>query len=215
MAHENRGKTSPHRIAEPVRAQIVQQASGRYAGCNQHHLLDLLEEREGITVSRSSLPRIMQQAGIGSVKPGPKPKHRLRRPRYPQEGQLVQIDASLHAWLEEWGPRLSLVGGIDDATRNVVGAVFREQEDQQGYFEMIEQMVTRYGAPLALYHDRYTMFPTRRSDVREDHSMAEQLQGTQTQTQLGSRTALSGERAQFCFLFLLSKRSKVRRRRIS
>ena len=38
-------------------------------------------------------------------------------------------------------PRLSLVGGIDDATRKVVGAIFREQEDQQGYFEMIERMV--------------------------------------------------------------------------
>ena len=97
----------------------------------------------------------------------------------------MQIDASPHAWLQDRGPRLSLVGGIDDATGKVVGAIFREQEDQQGYFEMIEQMVHRYGAPLALYHDRHTMFPTHRQDATQDHSIEEQLKGTQTQTQLG------------------------------
>ncbi|GCE27500.1 transposase [Dictyobacter alpinus] len=185
MAHKNRGKANPRRIPDPMREHIVQQAKGVYAGCNQHHLRDLLEEREGVMISRSSLRRILEEASILTPIPAPKLKHRLRRPRYRQEGQLVQIDASPHAWLQERGPRLSLVGGIDDATGKVVGAIFREHEDQHGYFQVIQQMVERYGRPLALYHDRHTMFPASDHHASQHESVEEQLRGTKTPTQLG------------------------------
>jgi len=185
MVHGNRGRVSHRRISAEVRAQVVTLASGRYGGCNQHHLRDLLEEREGLKLSRASVRRILQEAGIHRVAPRKGPKHRLRRPRYRQEGQLVQIDGSPHAWLEERGPRLSLLGGIDDATGKVVGAVFREQEDQQGYFQVLRQMVESYGSPLAIYHDRHTMFPARARQATEADSINEQLAGSRTTTQLG------------------------------
>src|SRR5216683_3403145 len=125
MIHGNRGKASPRRIAQETRQQISELAQGRYAGCNQHHVRDLLEERDGIVISRASVRRILEEEGVLKVPPKKQPKHRLRRPRYKQEGQLIQIDASPHNWLQERGPRLTLVGGIDDATGKVVGAVFR------------------------------------------------------------------------------------------
>lgn len=53
------------------------------------------------------------------------------------EGMLVQIDGSPHAWLEGRGPKFSLIGAIDDATGKVVSALFRQQEDAQGYFLLI------------------------------------------------------------------------------
>jgi transposase len=37
-----------------------------YAGCNQYHLTDLLAEREGIRISRSTVRRILEDAGISS-----------------------------------------------------------------------------------------------------------------------------------------------------
>lgn len=185
VIHGNRGRRSPHRISDERRAQICQLATGIYAGCNHHHLRDLLEEREGINISRASLRRILQGAGLIQVKPVKQPKHRLRRARYRQEGQLIQIDASPHAWLQERGPRLTLVGGIDDATGKVVGALFREHEDQQGYFLMLRHVLEQYGSPLAVYHDQHTMFPKARRDATQDHSIAEQLQGKRQGTQLG------------------------------
>ena len=185
IVHGNRGRVSHRRIGEEVRRQVVALACGTYAGCNQHHLRDLLEEREGITLSRASVRRILQEAGVQVVGPRKRPKHRLRRPRYRQEGQLVQIDGSPHAWLEERGPRLSLMGGIDDATGKVVGAVFAEQEDQQSYFQVLRQMVEHYGCPLAIYHDRHTMFPARARQATEADSISEQLAGKRTTTQLG------------------------------
>src|SRR5579863_58467 len=159
MMHGNRGKRSPRRISEEIRKRVSSLVQGKYAGCNQHHVRDLLEEREGIQLSRASVRRILHEAGVWVVQPVTGPKHRLRRPRYRQEGQLLQIDASPHDWLQGRGPRLSLVGGIDDATGKVVGAVFREQEDQQGYMLMLRQVVESVGSPQAVYHDRHTMFP--------------------------------------------------------
>jgi len=185
VIHGNRGKRSPRRIEEATRKQFSRLSQERYAGCNQRHLRDLLEERDGIQMSRASVRRILEEKGVLVVQARTRPTHRLRRPRYRQEGQLIQIDASPHDWLQERGPRLSLVGGIDDATGKVVGAVFREQEDQQGYMQMLRQVVEQYGCPQALYHDRHTMFPTSRHDATQQHSTQEQLTGSRTSTQLG------------------------------
>ena len=52
---------------------------------------------------------------------------------------LLQLDGSPHAWLEERGPRLSLLAAIDDATGTVPAAIFREQEDAAGYLMVLHQ----------------------------------------------------------------------------
>lgn len=64
VAHGNRGRKPMHTIREDVRKQVIALATTTYQGCNQQHLRDLLEEREGITLSRSSVHRILQQAGL-------------------------------------------------------------------------------------------------------------------------------------------------------
>lgn len=42
---------------------------------------------------------------------------------------------------------MTLVGGIDDATGAVTGAVFREQEDAAGYLEVLRDTLRRHGVP--------------------------------------------------------------------
>ena len=42
---------------------ILELAQGEYAGCNDSHLADLLAEREGITISRQALRRLLRGAG--------------------------------------------------------------------------------------------------------------------------------------------------------
>ncbi|HEV2581405.1 MAG TPA: ISNCY family transposase [Ktedonobacteraceae bacterium] len=181
LVHGNRGRSPIHRIKEETRQQILRLAQTTYVGANQQHLRDLLEEREGIVVSRATVRRIVQPAGSPQRKP---PQHRRRRKRYAQEGMLVQIDGSPHAWLEERGPRLHLLAAIDDATGKVLAAIFREQEDRVGYFQLVEQLVTRYGRPLAFYHDRHEIFPKQRA-VSEADSLEEQLAGRKTPSQFG------------------------------
>ncbi len=137
LVHGNRGRVSPRRLGEATRARILGLAKEEYAGCNDSHLADLLAEREGITIARSSLQRLLRAEGRPSTRRRRAPKHRSRRDRMPREGLLLQTDGSRHDWLEDRGPWLTLVGYIDDATGRVTGATFRDQEDSAGYLEAL------------------------------------------------------------------------------
>ena len=95
---------------------------------------------------------------------------------------LLQIDASRHDWLEGRGPYLSLVGAIDDATGLVPWACFREQEDSEGYFELLRQTLRRKGLPLALYSDRHGIFFKTKD---KELSLEEQMDGRRHPTQFG------------------------------
>jgi transposase len=181
LAHGNRGRQPVHAIDVQTRQRVLGLASSKYQGCNHQHLSELLEA-EGITISRSTVRRILGAAGLKSPRKRRPPKHRRRRERYPQEGMLVQIDGSPHAWLEERGPRLNLIAAVDDATGKVLGALFREQEDAHGYFLLLGQIVAKHGRPLAVYHDRHGIFERT---PKEPESLAEQLAGHREPTQFG------------------------------
>jgi len=84
--------------------------------------------------------------------------------------------------MEGRGPRLSLIGAIDDATGKVPYALFRDQEDAQGYFLLLRRIVADQGIPMALYHDRHSIFERPKSDPE---SLEEQLEGIRRPTQFG------------------------------
>ncbi len=89
VVHGNRGRRPIHRITDEIRQQILTLAQTKYAGCNQEHLRDLLQEREGIKVSRASVHRILAQAGLLAESSRKPVKHRQRanpRRRRPLSG---------------------------------------------------------------------------------------------------------------------------------
>lgn len=182
MAHGNRGRPPAHAIDPAVQAQVIALARERYAGCNHQHLTELLAEREGIMLSRPSVWRTLTGAGIRSPRRRRPPKHRLRRERYAQEGMLLQIDGSRHDWLEGRGPYLTLIGAIDDATGTVPGALFREQEDAQGYFLLLREIIEKKGVPLAVYSDKHSIFTV---NPRRTETLEEELSATREPTQFG------------------------------
>jgi transposase len=186
LMHGNRGRRPLHALSDEVKAQVRALAQSRFAGCNDQHLSELLAEREAIALSRSSVRRILRGAGITSPRKRRSPKHRSRRERYPQEGMLLQIDGSRHQWLGEDGPYLTLLGAIDDATGKVPAARFREQEDAQGYFLLLEQIVATQGIPLALYHDGHSIFIHATGGRR---TIAEHLTGKPDLTQFARALA--------------------------
>ena len=184
LAHGNRGRKPANAMGEEVKGRVVDLALTKYLGFNQQHFSELLDEREGIRLSRSSVRNVLLGAGIRSPRKRRPPRHRSRRERYPKEGMLLQIDESPHDWLEGRGPRISLIGAIDDATGKVPCALFREQEDSHGYFVLLRDIVGRYGVPLALYHDRHSIFEMT-VDERERETIQEQLAGKPMLTQFG------------------------------
>lgn len=178
--HGNRGRPSPGRLGEDVRAQVKELLAGRYAGCNDHHLAELLALREGIVLSRKSVERIRREAGLKAVRRRRPPKHRQRRERMPQEGMLLQVDGSPHHWFGPDQPVCALLVAIDDATGTVAAATFREREDAHGYFLLLRQVLQTKGIPLDLYHDRHSIF---QDNSRRPWTLEEELQGRKEPTQ--------------------------------
>ena len=181
LVHGNRGRRPVHTLDPGLRDRVIALAEGTYAGCNDQHFSELLAEREGMVLSRSSVRRILRAAGRRSPQRRRPPRHRSRRERMPQAGMLLQVDGSRHQWLGPDGPWLTLVGAIDDATGDVPYALFREQEDAQGYLLLLREVVRRRGVPLALYSDRHTIF---QSEAKEPLTLEEQLAGKPLPTQV-------------------------------
>jgi len=141
-----------------VQEKVITLARVRYPGVNHTHLTELLAEREGLLLSRSTVRRILVKAGLPSPRQGRSPRHRCRRMRMPQEGMLLQVDGSHHRWLEERGPWCVLLLAVDDATGTVPYALFSEREDTESYFRLMTGIIKQHGIPLALYSDRHIVF---------------------------------------------------------
>lgn len=179
LSHGNRGKTPVNRTPDSLRERIVDLAKTTYQDYNDTHFTEeLAEQPEPIVVSRSTLRRIRRAAGQGSPKKRRAPRYRSRRERYSQVGMLLQTDGSRHDWLEGRGPWLTLVGMIDDANNEIVGATFREEEDATGYFLVLQQVCLTKGLPQALYADRHTIFQSP-SQPTVEQELASELPRTQ------------------------------------
>jgi transposase len=181
LAHGNRGKPPYNVLDTEIRQQVIELARTKYKGFNQQHYSEKLREKEGVPLSRSTVRRILLTAGITSPRKRKAPRHRSRRERYARAGMLLQTDGSPHDWLEDRGPKLCLIGAIDDATSEVLYACLQPTETTAAYIRMLRAITCSHGLPLALYHDRHSIFKVTAQQMTLD----EQLAGKTPQTQLG------------------------------
>ena len=181
LAHANRGRPSHRRLPERTRQALLRLARSKYAGFNDHHLAEKLNEVEGLHLSRETLRRLLRKEGLGSPRKRRAPAHRLRRLRVAREGELLQLDGSPHDWLEGRGPRLTVLGMQDDASGKILAAQFFLSETTEGYFHLLHSVLRRFGIPTAFYGDRSGIF------VRNDDSWTreEELAGQRQPTQFG------------------------------
>ena len=182
LVHGNAGRCQKHRTTQDVREQVVMLRRGKYDGFNDQHFTEKLAEVEGLVLSRETVRRILREAGLGSPGKRRPPKHRSRRERKAQAGQMILWDGSDHDWLEGRGPRLCLMGAIDDATGEFLpGAHFTEQESTVGYLRVLRDILRGKGIPHTVYGDRHGSL--RRND--KHWTLAEELAGRQEPTQVG------------------------------
>lgn len=189
LVHGNRGREPVNRTDAELRVRVTGLAAGRYEGANRAHLAELLERHERISIPARTLRRILDEAGQPSPRPHRAPRHRSRRERAEREGHLLQVDGSRHRWFGPEQPFATLVGAIDDATSRVTGANFRAQEDGAGYFTVLTQTSDRHGLSWLLYSDRHGIF---HRDRRRPPTLAEQLTGVRSLTQVGRALEVAG-----------------------
>jgi hypothetical protein len=70
---------------------------------------------------------------------------------------MVQMDGSHHDWLEGRGPKLVLMGYIDDATNRFYGR-FYDYEGTMPAMGGLKGYIKRYGLPGSIYLDRHSTY---------------------------------------------------------
>lgn len=161
LIHKNTGRKPSHAIDESLILQIVSlKQSDLYCDANFRHFRELLQRRENINISYSSLHTLLSKAGLKSPKKRRRIKLHRRRKRKEQEGLLLQMDATPFEWFGGT-EKFSLHGAIDDATGKVAGLYLTKHECLHGYWELTRRLIGRHGIPASLYADRHAIFLSR------------------------------------------------------
>jgi len=181
VAHGNRGRQAPNALDKALRARILSLDEDRYLDFNDTHFTEMLLSCEKIPISRETVRQLRRQAGRGPKRKRRPPGYRSRRPPKERMGAMVQWDGSPHPWFGPSRPPCCLLIAVDDASGRILGALFVPTECAEGYLRLLDICIRDYGIPLALYHDRHTIF------VRSDGywSIEEELQGVRFPTNLG------------------------------
>lgn len=117
-----------------------------------------LVEFHGLRLDHETLRRAMIRAGIWQPHARKTRKLHLPRERRDCVGELVQLDGSHHAWFESRGLRCTLLVAIDDATSTLLGLRFTPTENALGYFGLFAEYLSRWGRPVSVYVDRFSVF---------------------------------------------------------
>ena len=155
LIHRLRGRPSNRRLPAELRQKILAEYQRCYHGFGPTLASEKLAE-QGLHVSPDTLRRWLLAAGLWEGK-RKRDKHRQRRPRRECFGELVQMDTSIHDWLEGRGESMALIAMIDDATSRVY-AGFYSGETLEGHFDLLGRWLRKHGRPLALYTDRDSIF---------------------------------------------------------
>ena len=112
----------------------------------------------GITMSTEALRLLMIEKKLWKSKPrrGPQIKHEWRE-RKECSGELVQFDGSYHDWFENKGEEC-LLAAIDDATGNIMRAVFDDNEGVRAVFRFWLAYLEAHGRPVAIYLDKFSTY---------------------------------------------------------
>jgi len=179
VIHRLRGRPSNRKIPARI-TQRALQLLGRpcYTGFGPTLAAEHLA-RAGIAVSRETVRGWMSGAGLWHRRRQKVATVHVWHERRAAFGELVLMDTSEHAWLEERGAKLCLIALIDDATSRL-WARFVEHDTTEENLRTLEGWLRRYGRPLALYTDKDSIFHPAGPPSRE-----EQLRGEPARTQFG------------------------------
>lgn len=199
--HGNRGRKPAHALTDEEKNEIEQLYQNKYFDCTYTAFAEFLAERENINISINEVRVLLRDRYIFSPRTHKSTRKRIRKqlaleqkvartkseqaiiqekivavedahPRQPRcqyFGEELQMDACIHLWFGNKKTALHAV--LDDATGNVLGLYFDEQETLNGYYNITYQFLTKYGIPYKIKTDKRTVFEYKKkasSLVEED-----------------------------------------------
>lgn len=193
FVHGNRNRIPSKAKEESLRSEIITLYNGKYQGSNFNHFKELLLENENIDVSYCFIYNILMKDNIISPKIQRKTRKSLaiakikeknknlsekeveekynnelelyeshpRQERAKYFGELIQMDASEFNWFGNIKTHLHV--SIDDATGQILGAYFDNQETLKGYYNVFKMILEIYGIPYKFLTDNRTVFNYNRN----------------------------------------------------
>jgi len=181
VVHRHVGRPSNRGRGGAERAQVLALVRDKYSGDRFTRFgptlaAEHLSSEDGIVIDHETLRRWMLAAGLWQRRRQRAP-YRQRRERKRHFGELVQLDGSQHAWLEDRGPSGCAMTLVDDATNRVL-LQFAPQETTWAAADVLRAWIEQYGIPRALYTDWKNVYVRRPTD-------AERLADIAPRTQFG------------------------------
>ena len=188
LKHRSAGRRSNRAYGEKFRGRVLGLVREKYGGGVGERFgptlaAEHLGSEDQVKVDAETLRRWMLKAGLWS-RERRRRRHRRRRERKEHFGELVQMDGSFHAWLEERGAGGCLMDLVDDATNTTLARLGKE-ETIWAAAGALRAWIERYGVPQALYVDWKSLYKRCATGL-------ERLQGEEPVSQLGRMCAKLG-----------------------
>jgi hypothetical protein len=158
LISKHRGRISNNKFSDEFKLEIADLIKENYHDFKPTFAHEKLIEIHHKKLSVESTRKIMIEHGIWQAKIKKRQKVFQRRAPRSRFGELIQIDGSPHDWFEGRAPNCTLLVFIDDATSAITDLRFNSTENTQGYMELMNSHIKKYGRPQALYSDQHSVF---------------------------------------------------------
>lgn len=194
FVHGNKGRKPANTIPQTTKEIVIDLYRNKYFDANFTHYTELLAKHENLTLSASSVSKILESEYILSPKVSRSKQKRIKKElkelkkaaktqkeAYVIQTNLVAVEdahsrrpraayfgelVQMDATPYEWipGSIWHLHLAIDDASGRIVGAWFDTQETLRGYYQIFHQILTTYGIPYKFFTDRRTVFTYKKKN---------------------------------------------------
>jgi hypothetical protein len=178
VIHALRGKEGNRKIRVRFKNKVLELYEKKYGDFGPTLATEKLKEREGIEVNDETLRLWLIRAGLWQEKKRRDKQDRTRRERKEHLGEMTQMDGSHHDWLEARGPKLVLMGHIDDATNEFYGE-FHDYEGTMPAMRGLKGYIKQNGLPRIIYLDKHSTYKNNQKDKYSDWPFRDKKELTQ------------------------------------
>ena len=178
VVHRLRGRRGNRGIKEPLKQKVLKIYQSCYKGFGPTLATEKLLERDGLKVCDETLRLWLIEEALWQAKTRRVRKSLSWRERKHHLGEMVQMDGSHHAWLEGRGPKLVLMGYIDDATGRFYGK-FYSYEGTMPAMDSLKSYIRRHGIPQSIYLDRHSTYKVNKKYAYKDWPFRDKEELTQ------------------------------------
>lgn len=178
VVHRSRGRTGNRSIKVSFKEKVLRLYRSSYEGFGPTLASEKLLERDGLKVNDETLRLWLIKEALWQAKARRVRKSLSWRERKAHFGEMVQLDGSHHDWLETRGPKLVLMGYIDDAAGRFYGR-FYGYEGTMPAMDSLKGYISQYGIPKSIYLDRHSTYKTNKKYAYTDWPFRDKEELTQ------------------------------------